>query len=284
MPDTKSVIEIIKRKNLISGSDKRIAEITGQEYIRKPHYYRNTETGAEYSHLAGGIGWPGERPGFIVVVAVEKDNDTLHVLEEAEALSVQELLSDCLRLRLKYGYSEHPDLFPFWYGEPQRFETFVADFNHKFGLEDEKAKGIYLAPPHDYDKHNAFEIWLNRVRASLTRDASGKKALYLRDCDKLRNHIQNLPHDSAVKGSIEDYPAITSLGGTIHSLMMLKPWLRFLNREETVPTVKDDYVDFAQGEHEQVMRDLYGEDDYGDMEEYDDGELVSTVDDDDEKK
>ena len=131
-------------------------------------------------------------------------------------------------------------------------------------------------PPYDCDKHNAFEIWLNRVRASLTRDDAGKKTLYLGGCDKLRNHIQNLPHDAAVKGSIEDYPAITSLGGTIHSLIIRRPWMKFLDREKTLPTGKDDYVDFAQQEHEQVMRDLWGDDDFG-MEEYDDGELVSTV-------
>ena len=84
MSETKSVIEIIKRNYIVSGSDQHIAEITGQKYIRKPDYFRNTETGAEYSHISGGIGWPGERPGFAVVVAVEKDEDTLYVLAEIE--------------------------------------------------------------------------------------------------------------------------------------------------------------------------------------------------------
>jgi hypothetical protein len=272
-----TIIEVVKRRNIVTGSDQHIAEITGQEYIHKPHYYRNTETGAEYSYLAGGIGWPGERPGFIVVVAVQKESETLHVLAEVEASSIRELLSECLKLRQMYGYGQGSDLFDCWYGENERFDTFVADFNHNLELEGENAEGIYLVPPHDYQKTNAFEIWLNRIHSSLTRDASGKKALFLGGCDKLRNHIQNLPHDAAAKGSIEDYPAITALGGTLHSLMMLRPWMQFLNHEETIPTVKDNYVDFAQREHEQVMRDLFGGDDYGDMDEYDTGELISTI-------
>jgi len=278
MSEVTSKIEIIKRKNIVSGADMHIAEIAGERYVRKPHYYRNTETGVEYSYLAGGIGWPGEKPGFMVIVAVEKEDETLHLLAEVEAPNIRELLSECLRLRQVYGYGQGFDLLKWWYGEHERFDTFVSDFNHKFELEDEKAEGIYLSPPHDFQKSNAFEIYLNRVKASLTRDDKGVKTLYLGDCDKLRNHIQNLPHDAAVKGSIEDYPAITALGGTVHSLIMLRPWMQFGEREKTIPTIKDDYADFAQREHEQVMRDLFSEDDYGDMDEYDGGALVDTID------
>ena len=137
---------------------------------------------------------------------------------------------------------------------------------------------VMLAPPHDYDKQNAFEIYLNRVRSSLTRDDSGKKVLFLGSCERLRNHIQNLPPDVAVKGSIEDYPAITCLGGVVHSIMIRRPWEEFVEKEKTVSTLRDDYVEHAGQDHEQTMRDLFGEHDFGDLEEYDDGELVSTID------
>ena len=277
MSDTKSVIEIVKGNNTITSTDSHIAEITGEQSVRKPNYYRNTENGKEYSYIGGSIAWPGERSGFVVVVAVEKGEETLYVLAEAEALRVRELMSEGLKLRQKYGYGQHPDLFRFWYGDNERFATFVSDFNHELAQKDKEAEGIYLSPPYDTDKSNAFEIWLNRIHACLAPDATGNKTLYLGDCKRLRNHIQNLPHDAVAKASLENYPAITCLGGLVHSLMMLRPWMKFLNREETLPTVKDDYAVFAQGEHEQVMRDLWGDADYGDMEEYDDGELVSTV-------
>jgi hypothetical protein len=282
MSEIKSIIEIVKRKNIVTGADSHIARITGERSVPKPHYYRNIENGQEYSHIAGGIGWPEERPGFIVVVAVEKQHGTFRVLEEAERSSIDGLLSDCLELRQKYGYNRASDLFRFWYGEQEKFDTFVAGFNHKLKLEDEKVGGIYLSPPHDYQKPNAFEIWSNRIQSCLG-NASKKKTLYLGNCNGLRNHIQNFPHDGAAKGSIENYPAIACLGGVIHSLMMLRPWLKFAKREKVVSTMKNDYVGYAGQVHEEAMRNLgAGYVDYGDMDEYEDrGEVVPTIPDDD---
>lgn len=276
---TESIIEIVRGKGQ-TGLDERIALIEDKPFIPNPSYYRNRKTDEEYCHIAGGIGWPGEKPGFAVVVAVEKESETLHVLAEAEALSINGLLSECLRLRKKYGYGQG-DLFDFWWGEAERVSTLVNDFNQHL---DSMERGIYIAAPYDSDKQNAFEIWANRVQACLPKDDPDKKILHLGECNQLINHMLSLTPDAALKGSIEDYPAIASLGGVVHSLMIQQPWLKFAKREKTVPTIKDDLADLVQREHEQVMRDLYGEDDYGDMEEYDDGELVSTVDDDDEKK
>lgn len=271
-------IKVVRRNNIITGSDQHIAHITGERYVRKPYYYRNIENGQEYSHIAGGIGWPGEKAGFIVIVAVEKQQDTFHVLEEAENSTVPGLLSECLGLRQKYGYGLTSELFRFWYGEHERFDTFVTDFNHKLELKDEKVDGVYLSPPHDSEKPNAFEIWLNRIKSCLG-DASGKKTLHLENCNRLRNHIQNLPPNAAKKGSIQDYPAIACLGGVVHSLMIRRPWLKFVEGEKTVPTQKDDYVGEASHAREEALRALgAAEVDYGDMAEYEDrGELVPTI-------
>jgi len=281
MPETKSVIEVVKRKNTISGSDQHIAMITGRQHVKKNHYYRHIETGQEYSHIAGGIGWPGEKPGFTAIVATEKDADTLHVLAEAEALNVNELLSECLKLRETYGYGRHPDLFPSWYGDHERFQTFVTDFNQEMERNEENFKWLSLSPPRDHERSNAFEIWVNAVRACLSRDTSGEKVLYLGNCQKLRNHIQNLPPDAAIKGSIEQYPAISCLGGLVHSLVIRKPWLDEIvgqGGRGTISTIQDDLAEY-QYEHDRVIRDLWGDDDFGDMDEYDTGELKSTVDD-----
>jgi len=278
---TESIIEIVRGKGQ-TGLDERIALIEDKPFIPNPLYYRNRKTDEEYSHIAGGIGWPGEKPGFVVVVAVEKQQDAFHVLEEAESPTVNGLLSECLELRKKYGHGQGSDLFNFWYGEQKRFDTFVNDFNYKLRLIDKNIEGIYIAAPYDSQESNAFEIWSNRIQSCLG-NASEKKTLHLENCNRLRNHMQNFPPDGAAKGSIEEYPAVTSLGVVVHSLIMLRPWMEFAKREKTVPTIKDDLADLVQREDEQVMRALYGEDDYG-GEEYDDGELVSTVDDDDEKK
>lgn len=179
---TETIIEIIKDRSIIAGADDHINDITGETYTRKPTYYRNIRNGMEYYHIAGGIGWPGQKPGFIVIVAViksAKDNPSFHVLEELEEKSVNSLLKACLQLREKYGFGKGSDLFNLWYGGNERFDALVNDFNHGLETKDDKTRGIYLASPYDNQKPNAFEVWVNSIRGFLKMDNLNSPALYL---------------------------------------------------------------------------------------------------------
>ena len=282
MPEKECVIEIVKNKNVLSGADRHILSITGEQRIPKPVYYRHKETGAEHSFLCGGIGWPRdpkESPGFAVVVAVDKTSDDRHsmrVLEEAEAPTVEGLLKECVGLQKKYGYGECSDLFRFWYGDPARSDTFVNIFNYREDVSKDP-NSVYVSPPYDFERPNAFERYSNQIWGSLAADSSGRKRLYLGNCIKLRNHIQNAPSDAAVKGSVKDYPAIAALGGVVHSLMMLRPWLEFSRSERAVPTFYDPLKELQEDQGRALWEEENGIYGYGDMDEYDDGELLSTV-------
>ena len=282
MAEQECVIDFIKDRSRLSGADEHIMMITGEQRIPKPVYYRHKETGAEYCYVVGGIGWPRdpkESPGFAVVVAVDKTSDdrpVMRTLDEMEAPTVEGLLKKCSQLQRKYGYNECQDLFRFWYGDPERSDTFVNLFNY---LEDvSKDPGsVYIAAPYDFDRPNAFERYSNQIWGSLTADSSGRKRLYLDACVKLRNHIQNTPPDAAAKGDIKDYPAIATLGGVAHSLMMLRPWLEFSRRERAIATIQDP-LEELQEQHDRAFWEaengVYGSET---LDEYDDGELVSTV-------
>ena len=283
MAEQECVIDFIKDRSRLSEADEHIMMITGEQRIPKPVYYRHKKTCAEYCYLAGGIGWPRdpkEKPGFAVVVAVDESNEdqpSMRVLEETEAPTVEGLLRECVSLQKKYGYNECPDLFRFWYGDPTRSDTFVNLFNYR---EDagEDPDSVYLAQPYDFDRPNAFERYTNQIWNSLTVDpTSGEKRLYLGDCVKLRNYIQNTPADASAKGNVKDYPAIVALGGVVHSLMMLMPWLEFARPEGTVPTIRDPLNEFQENQDRALWEEENGIYGYGDMDEYDDGELVSTI-------
>ncbi len=134
---------------------------------------------------------------------------------------------------------------------------------------------IFVVAPYDFEKPNAFERHVNQIFSSLTVDpATGKKRLKVGECTRLRNHIQNAPVDVAVKGDIKDYPALAALGGVVHSLMMLMPWLGFSKPERTTPTIQDPLTEL-QEDHDQDWWENES-DDYGEQEEYDDGALVGT--------
>jgi hypothetical protein len=284
MTEQECVLEPIKSKNVISGADQHILSITGEQFLSKPVYYRHNETRAEYCYLAGGIGWPRdpkEKPGFAVIVAVDKtsgDRPAMRVLEEAEAPTVEGLLKECVRLQKKYGYSECSDLFRFWYGDPERSDTFVNLFNYREDASKDP-DSVYIVAPYDFDRPNAFERYTNQIWSGLATDpVSNRKRLYLGDCVKLRNYIQNTPTDAATKGNVKDYPAIVALGGVVHSLMMLMPWLEFARPERVTPTMHDPVSDLQEAQECALWEEENGIYGYGEMDEYDDdGALVSTI-------
>ncbi len=277
---TDSVIKQIKDRDGFSLANEHIAIITGQRRIPKPIFYHNKENGHEYCYLAGGIGWPRDiknKPGFAVVVAVDKpktpdEKPVMRCLEEIEAPTIDGLLKKCVALQQKYGCKECIDLFRIWYGDAERADTSVTLFNHEATKDPDK---IFVVAPYDFEKPNAFERHVNQIFSSLTVDpATGKKRLKVGECTRLRNHIQNAPVDVAVKGDIKDYPALAALGGVVHSLMMLMPWLGFSKPERTTPTIQDPLTE-PQKDHDQDWWENES-DDYGEQEEYDDGALVGT--------
>ena len=270
------IIQKIKSKPPVN--DDHISMITGQRTKTKATCFRNIETDAEYSHISGAIAWPGKAlPGCALVVAVKKDTrePTFQLLAEAEDYSINGLLKHCIALRQKYGYDG--DLFSFWYGDYTKFASLLSDFN-KERFSSKQTEGIHIACLADFDKPNHFEIYVRRIQSCLSPDDSGNKTLYLGTCDRLRNYLQILPSEAAIKGTDEDYPAIAALGYVIHSLSACKPWTTFVNNETLISTQKDDFAGFAAYEQEQSMKYL-GIDgyDFGEMEQYDDTGLISTI-------
>jgi len=278
---TDSIIEQIRDPNRFSMANEHILRILGERRIPKPIIYRHKESGLEYCYLAGGLGWPRdpkEKPGFAVVVGVDKpdaktdEKPTMRCLEEAESPTVDGLLKEAVRLQKKYGAVECEALFRILYAaDPERSDTFVHLFNHETPKDPDR---VYVVGAYDHDKPNAFERYVNQIFSSLTDDpTTGKKRLQIGGCVKLLNYLQTAPVDVATKGSAKEYPALSALGGLIHTLMMLMPWTEFLKPERTVSTINDplndmqeDYDWWESGSH-----------DYDEQEEFDDGALVGTV-------
>jgi hypothetical protein len=66
-------------------------------------------------------------------------------------------------------------------------------------------------------------------------------------------------------------------GGTIHSLMMLRPWLKFIRPERAVRTLNDPVADLQEAQERGLWEEENGIYGYGEMDEYDDGGLVPTI-------
>jgi hypothetical protein len=148
-----------------------------------------------------------------------------------------------------------------WYGDQLRFSTFLSDYNQAYERNNDD-KGLYLAPPADFEQPNRTEIYLERIKSLLKPDKHGKKHLILGRCEKLRSQLQNLPSiASAVK--IEDFPAVGALAYAVHSLMATRPWLQFLEPDYTMPTINDPlYDELYGGNNDEFQGDEWSEIEY----------------------
>ena len=274
MKKNESIIRVIKDKTPVD--NKRIAMITGQRSYPKPTYYENRETGDLYSHISGGIAWPGNgMPGFAIVVAVDKTDDTeptFRVLEELEERSIETLLNECVALREKYGYSMDKGLLAIWWGDYERFMPLMSDFNEKLRIKDRAKNPFLISPPPDFDKPNNFEIYFNRIESCLNERNAGKVRLIIGGNNKLRNHLINQPPDASSK-SVDDYPAISALGYVVHALMTVQPW------KQPVRYVEKDFEQYALEEYDSLSRySIGGRSYYEDDDFSDDGDLIGTID------
>jgi hypothetical protein len=254
-----------------------IAMITGSRWVSKPAFYRNIKTGEDYFDIAGAVAWPGnEVAGFAVIVAVVKTDEKepcLKVLTEIEEKSIEDLVSACIEIRGRYGY---PELLSLWYGDYLRFSSLIGDINVQIEKQHGQGNGFYITQPDDFEASNNFEIYLHRIRACLKAHDSGKKQLILGNCNGLRNHLQNLPPDAITNGSVEDYPAVASLGFALHTLMAQRPWVKHAESETLVSTQKGDYETSAIREQIEAQR-YFGVGDLSDTGEYDVDDLLNTI-------
>jgi hypothetical protein len=161
------------------------------------------------------------------------------------------------------------EVLDFWLADAERFSTVVVDFNHNLKSHD----AMVLSDPYDFTRANRSEIYLQRVFELI-----GGKRFFLGGCDKLKGCLRDLPRDVVKTGQIEHWPAAAALGYAVHTLLVLKPWLKFAKQQRLVSTMGEDgdnFYDLPYHEQQKVMRllDPASENEWPD----DDGRLIDTI-------
>jgi len=266
-----SLIEKIRDKDLDTDHDDHIAQITGVRQVPTPVYYRHIETGEEFYDISGALAWPSaDSAGFAVIVGVKKGDDSqepaFEALAEVESPSVEGLLKASCAIRGKWGY---PEVLDVWQADAERFSTVAVDFNHNLKRSD----AMVLSDPYDFQRPNRTEIYLQRIFELIA-----SRRLFLGDCSRLKGCLRDLPRDAAQTGQIEQWPAAAALGYAVHTLLVLKPWLRFVKQQRLVSTMGEDgdnFYDLPYHEQREVMQllDPGGED----GPPGDDGRLINTI-------
>ena len=240
-------IELITQPYPLETLQARIDEsiLTGRPMVERPYYFRNAETGQDYYDLCGCIGWPAPQkeetidldknaPGYIGVVGIVKtkgefvkpEDATFQLLAESQDMDVPTLVSKWLIMRQDWGFGIHPDLLTTLYGDPDRFITTLSIINERLRQQGGEKMAVLIAPPDDFYDTKMFDAYLRSLRSSLVfqdkyqcLSAAGNNPMprfYYGKHEILRTRLQAFKeHD----------PAITAIGGMIHSLLSRCLWM-----------------------------------------------------------
>ena len=167
-------------------------------------FFQDKETKVKYVRVIGGLGWPGIKPAFAVVVGEDFNEDPslkirhLRVFSEIEEENIERLFQKCLEARERYQVED-------FYGntENKPMMDFLWAFNRK--LED----GVFqlslgLAPFPEELKYHALVI--------RERIEQGESSLHLPENSLLKGYLMEFGEEQVQKANILDNPAVAALG------------------------------------------------------------------------
>lgn len=203
------------------------AHITGEQFVERVLWYRNTETDQVYYDLFACIGWPAEFadrgegvPGYVGIVGVVKSESVdikkanFQLLAEYESKDVPTLIEAADRMRRTYGFGKYPNLLTTFFGNPDRFISLLALYNEQ--LERVKRNtSIVLSIPNDFYEQKAFDIYIRSFRSAITQ---GKARFYFGKNEILKSRLGEFAYGD---------PAILAIGGLVHTLMFQCMWMDY---------------------------------------------------------
>ncbi len=212
MQKEKSVIELVADTSAPANRD--FAAMTGQEYCRRPTFFRHKETG-DYSWLSCGLCWPvmssSEKGCAVIIGSSMDDTPSFTVLDAGLSQTARGLVQECLRLRDKWGFRLSSELFRTWTGLPL-FERMLLEANEKLD------PGLIVNPPVDSDAENADQLYINTIQ-ELTVDHRLKIGPVA-----VRDALRGMVLSDADK-SLSDSPIVAAVAYTLHQMICSQSWL-----------------------------------------------------------
>lgn len=203
-----------------------------------------TDEKRTYRRVVGGIAWPGDFPGFAVVIgeesypAVGSKDYHLYVLAEAEEMDVHQLFRRCADLSVKYSVKY--DVFPF-YGRRDQAMMSLLNLWHRDARDNRRDVFDFDSALNSDNGNISYHI--NVVKELLLPE---RKILHLSDViekPKLPAHIQSLPPNVGSIPTDIEYPAVAALG---YAVTFLKSF-RYDDYEEDEEERSTDTVDPITG-------------------------------------
>ena len=158
----------------------------------------------EIGRRVGGIGWPGDQPGFVVVLGEEKypyyDRKTYRycLLDEAEENDLSKLIDRCLDFKKKTPWLQFVARRD---ADSLRYLRMRANGTGN-GL-------ISMIRPAPHSETGLISYHINLLKSSLI---SEKKTLFLNEKSKLSSCLMAVPSVGIDKITDGQFPAVAALG------------------------------------------------------------------------
>lgn len=159
--------------------------------------------------VCGGVSWPGKRPGFAVVLAMNGfghfDSYDICLLDEYESFDIRSLVRQCGVLDYKYK----PE---YWIGDRHNdaADSFIDEMNREFKLPEEsqkKRKPFCLFSTPLLDMNCLYQHILASLKNLLDKE---RRQLFLKD-SAVVNYLGSIEPAEIVALELGDYPAIEAL-------------------------------------------------------------------------
>ncbi|UCE38601.1 MAG: hypothetical protein JSW00_05060 [Thermoplasmata archaeon] len=176
----------------------------------------------------GGVSWPGERPGFAVVLAMHRiphfDNHDIYLLDEFETFDMRQLVQQCGVLDFKYQPSR-------WIGDRRNdaADHFIQDMNNEYTARDypdtqnlneyglpkaeesvNQRRSFCLCPTQLLDMKPLYPCLIYEIKFLLDEK---RRQLFLKD-SKIKNYMRIEESEQATL-EYGAYPAIEALAFTV---------------------------------------------------------------------
>ncbi len=189
--------------------------IIEKDFSGVPFFCDSDDLDHWYRRIVGGVGWGGKRPGFIVVVGEDFEQDKslgarhLWVLKEFEAESTKKLLEKCMEFKCNNGAQN-------WYGDISN----LIEMNsvEKANKELSYRNHLYIKKAPFSDDPEAFTFCVRIIEKCL----SPHKFLHFEE-SKIPAYLQEISQENRDSLKVGDYPAIAALGYAIGYLNTYEP-------------------------------------------------------------
>jgi hypothetical protein len=173
--------------------------------------------------IYGGVAWPGKRPGFALVVGMDRkrhfDSHDIYLLDEYESFDIRKLVRQCVALDRKYfisytGYSR-TDSPGRWIGQSKNDAAYrlLQEVNDEFSRDsrddiDDLTYYFSIDPTPLYEMENLYPYILAEIKELLDPE---RRQLFLKE-SKVANYLSGINPEEVVDMQLGDYPAVEALG------------------------------------------------------------------------